>query len=107
VGDEVDLNITEVATECAIMCFGEDGLDACLLGCIDQATKAAVSSDCARCDTAAALCAIGNRLAHCVSDPTSAECIDCRCGSGGTTPNCVGDFETCAGIDSQVCTHGR
>ena len=106
VGDETDLTVTGVSTQCTLACFGDSDLGSCISSCILEATGGAVSPGCVACDTNAALCAVENCLGACVTDSTSAGCIECRCGSADTTPNCVGDFEACSGTISTVCVPG-
>ena len=102
VGDEMDLSVTEATTACTTTCFGSDQLEECVQECVVDATGGQLSEDCATCDARAAVCAVENCLGVCLADPTSPDCIACRCGVG-ETPDCVGDFETCAGVESRVC----
>jgi hypothetical protein len=102
-GGDAGVVIFDIATECTIQCISNADFPSCATPCIVQKTGNKMSSGCAGCITASVQCSIGAGCAGaCMGDPNAAACTACQCGANNAGINCIGAFDTCAGVSGVI-----
>jgi len=98
-GPMMNQDVSGVAAGCALgPCVSMTGMEqaTCITTCIVTATT--LSAGCASCVTMSVGCTFQNCIMECVPDPTTTECVACRCGANTAMVNCFDVYEACSGL---------
>lgn len=94
-------SVSSIVSACAKECL--TGGDDCTRECVDEGTNSALSAECRDCYIELTACGAKNCLQHCLSDPTSADCLVCLCGDNAKQINCYEAFNECTGLGVTYC----